>query len=909
MGCGKDTKIFYNEMTGKYRQGIYRCKSISCPQCRQVIQANFTNSLKGVSSIYKMWFFTTFSTSGVDDELQSWFTKVNKSVKDMYKRGITEEIVEEEALYQLMIKGTSRSRRGKTYINRTDIMILLNSFENGEDYKSYLKGLKDEGFLDNNHYYKLVKKIPKPQKVKEMSNDEEYLMFKEYYYFFIAELKKRAKADPKQYERFLNIVKLRFQHNEDVEDLKYVRVLEYTKEGRKHYHVLFNKYVPDFKIHSSSSQVCYVADNKYIKEDKETFLINPEFDPEGVADYMTKYVTKDTLNILIGKRSENEEVEERLKGEAHAEAIKRLKAQKVKAIRGTESYDSIYSEVLKELKEEENFKKVCRIVQASQGLDVNLSYNTEAEIEQGWKCIETITNKIPPLSQIDTEIIDLKEFKASLKDYVKGLNFSQTRTMDYKDEYLGFCENLDRAIKIYTEKGLAIAKGDNDKIKAVKKKAKEIYRELKGEIIDIHKGSLDFHSAGMLLEEIVRRKGVKANVFSYKKKPQFKIPDKSQEDFIKSVITSPKPFVIISGKAGTGKTATVAELLNCIDLKDSKAVIVAPTGKATSRVADMKTTEDIKAMTVHRACKANYGLVREIAEFSYNEYNVLPYDLVLIDESGMLDRLTLSLFLNALKPECKVVFIGDKNQLPPIFLSSIFDESATFSDMVEYVELTTIHRSGDKVKDQAYEVLAGKFNRYEDFNLEKIKEKYKEGYQILTNKNKTRKKISKELLKDRTALIIDDYRRYNIGDKVICGKNNSFKGVFNGEVFVLDKIEGNTITVVKGDEGYNFSLSEFISLFEPAIVLTVHRSQGSEYDKVLAVFSDCEPLMTMNILYTAITRAKSEVIVMLEEEAKKNKSLFTKPSQVNVIYNISNVDISSPPRFDILDSQINKLCQ
>lgn len=147
----------------------------------------------------------------------------------------------------------------------------------------------------------------------------------------------------------------------------------------------------------------------------------------------------------------------------------------------------------------------------------------------------------------------------------------------------------------------------------------------------------------------------------------------------------------------------------------------------------------------------------------------------------------------------------------------------------------------------------------------------KEGYQVLVSSNKKKKAILKEVLKDKVDIILNDYKKFNIGDKVLLTFNDYDKDINNGDIFTIKEYKPNTSFVLERDNKIvELSYFEFCNYAEPTQALTVHKSQGSEYDRVLLILDTQNALRSYNLLYTGITRAKEELkIYDLIQNAKE----------------------------------------
>jgi len=363
----------------------------------------------------------------------------------------------------------------------------------------------------------------------------------------------------------------------------------------------------------------------------------------------------------------------------------------------------------------------------------------------------------------------------------------------------------------------------------------------------------------------------------------------------------------LTGGPGTGKTTTVRGILMLFDELGLKTVLCAPTGRAAKRLSELCGRE---AATIHRLLGANLD-EDGMHIFDHDEDNQLSADAVIVDESSMIDILLMHSLLRALKKGCRLILIGDADQLPPVGPGNMFSDILR-SGTVPVIALTEIFRQAEDsgIIKCAHNVNNGIVpdltEKYPDFFFmrRQTEEQLAETVADLCSKrlpdnmgvhpsqiqvlSPTRKRASgtvalnellQEKLNPRSSLKKEKQSGdfiFRTGDKVMQIRNNydilwessdkltKGAGVFNGDVGVIADIdhERETIVIDFEDKYVKYSF-ENLSELEPAFAMTVHKSQGSEYHTViLAMTSAATLLLSRSVLYTAMTRAKNLLIIV-----------------------------------------------
>lgn len=372
-------------------------------------------------------------------------------------------------------------------------------------------------------------------------------------------------------------------------------------------------------------------------------------------------------------------------------------------------------------------------------------------------------------------------------------------------------------------------------------------------------------------------------------------------------------LTIITGGPGTGKTTTIRTIIRYFEKEGLDILLAAPTGRAAKR---MKEATGCEAKTIHRLLELS-GMVGEGAtSFGRNEDNPLETDVVIIDEMSMVDVFLMKSLLRALVPGMRLVLVGDVNQLPSVGPGNVLRDMI-YSNAFPVVRLEKIFRQAAEsdIIMNAHRINAGEMVEPKpgsrDFLFIKrdnpgnivgatitlLKDKLP-GYvksntrdiQVLTPMRKGLLGVEQLNAALQEALNPPDESKQELavgnfilreGDKVMQIKNNyqmewkvlnSYRmpldegvGVFNGDCGIVREINSYTeMLTVEFEEGrrveYEFKQAEELEL---AYAVTIHKSQGSEYPAViLPLLGGPRMLMNRNLLYTAVTRAKSCVCIV-----------------------------------------------
>lgn len=421
-------------------------------------------------------------------------------------------------------------------------------------------------------------------------------------------------------------------------------------------------------------------------------------------------------------------------------------------------------------------------------------------------------------------------------------------------------------------------------------------------------------------------------------------------------------FSIITGGPGTGKTTTVAKLLAVLYKisPDLKVTLAAPTGKAAARMNEslqnskenlVGLTKEIKekydhisAGTIHRLL----GTIKDSPYFKHNKENQLTHDVVIIDESSMVDITLLSKLLDAIPERSRVIFLGDKQQLASVEAGSVFGDlclsqqgalnhfkqnSAKFLNELipstNQINATNLLSSPNKslLSEHIVELQhsyrfkgtegIGKFSKQvisgELTDLEELKKLDQVGERVIIHPEYRGKILDSQIdlyseyIKEPSVSIalkklnrvrilcgvkqgqfgVDEYNAYceNYLQKkgelratqgfyhnqpIMVTKNNQALKLYNGDIGLIREDENGKLQAYFEDAelGIRTILPGYIMDYTTVFAMTIHKSQGSEFDHVVVVLPDDAdlPILTRELLYTGITRAKKQVLILGRDE-------------------------------------------
>lgn len=368
---------------------------------------------------------------------------------------------------------------------------------------------------------------------------------------------------------------------------------------------------------------------------------------------------------------------------------------------------------------------------------------------------------------------------------------------------------------------------------------------------------------------------------------------------------------VITGGPGTGKTTIVKCVLNSFKKLHKQCILLAPTGRAAKRLNE-STGED--ASTIHRALDLDFKNGNGMF-FTKNEQDPLTADVVIVDETSMVDSQLMYNLLRAIKRNAQLILVGDKDQLPSVGAGNVLSDILQ-SGIVSVVELTEIYRQDAKsyIITNAHLINEGKMpildNTSKDFFFEnradsiemlhtcialvtlrlpkfmhidaskiQVLAPMKLGPCGVDNLNAELQKMINPA-KPSTTEIQTERTIYRVGDKVMQTVNNyeqswqrtgddgifeNGQGVFNGDSGTIESISRQTgeINVLFEDGRLATYARENIFDLMLSYAITIHKSQGSEFDVVvMPIISGASAILTKNLLYTAVTRAKKMVVLV-----------------------------------------------
>ena len=395
---------------------------------------------------------------------------------------------------------------------------------------------------------------------------------------------------------------------------------------------------------------------------------------------------------------------------------------------------------------------------------------------------------------------------------------------------------------------------------------------------------------------------------------------------------------VITGGPGTGKTTIVKCMLQIFKGMGKVVKLLAPTGRAAKRLSESTGEE---ASTIHRALVVDFLSGDNM--FVYNANNKLPFDVVIVDEVSMVDVMLMSYLVRVLKKGTQLVLVGDKDQLPSVGAGNVLGDIIE-SGVINVCELTHIYRQSENslIITNAHSINNSKMplldNKSSDFFYEAKKEpsemlssvvkltceripKYlnidpakiqvlapmKSGLCGVDNLNKNlQEKLNPPSLKKPE--VVTEKVVYRLGDRVMQITNNYERnwikddgeegtGVFNGDIGEITFIEPNSleITVLFEDGRYAKYLKKDLAELVLSYAITIHKSQGSEFDVVIIpVISGPPMLLTKNLLYTAVTRAKRMVVLVGSKQSiammVHNRSTLTRSTMLKqFLCDVSNI--------------------
>ncbi len=372
--------------------------------------------------------------------------------------------------------------------------------------------------------------------------------------------------------------------------------------------------------------------------------------------------------------------------------------------------------------------------------------------------------------------------------------------------------------------------------------------------------------------------------------------------------------LVITGGPGTGKTTIIKSIIKLLMDDGHRIALAAPTGRAAKRMSE---ATGFEARTIHRLLEIGYSGDESELVFQRNADNPIDADVIIIDEVSMVDILIMNHLLKAIPAGSRLILAGDADQLPSVGAGNVLEDIVS-CNAIKTVRLTDIFRQAE---ESMITVNAHRINRGEapilnardkdfffltrtgldsvvhtvvDLCSRRLPDTYGvdplKDIQVLSATKKGTAGVVNLNQELQRVLNPDDGRKiekvsrgyvFREGDRVMQIRNNytlrwvrpenmniDGTGVFNGDMGVIRKIdeESSSLEVLFDDDRlveYDYSILDEL---EPSFAITIHKSQGSEFPAVIIpIFSGPRVLMTRNLLYTAVTRAKSMVVLVGDE--------------------------------------------
>ena len=398
---------------------------------------------------------------------------------------------------------------------------------------------------------------------------------------------------------------------------------------------------------------------------------------------------------------------------------------------------------------------------------------------------------------------------------------------------------------------------------------------------------------------------------------------------------------IITGGPGTGKTTTINTIIKIFENNNKNVVLAAPTGRAAKRMSE---TSNKEAKTIHRLLEMGFTTDSDRLEFMKNEEEPIKADVIIVDEVSMVDILLMYSLLRAIKEGTQLILVGDSDQLPSVGAGNVLRDLID-SNVIKVVELNEIFRqasesmivvnahkinngqplhlnakgkdfffirrsTNEEILNEIIELVNERLPRF--YNVDKMKD-----IQILASMrkgdlgvNNLNSELQRYLNKPEKYKVEEVFQKriFRVGDKVMQIKNNytkkwknedatdSGEGVYNGDIgyiYHIDKEKRTIYVIFDNIKIASYKYDELDEL-DHSFCTTIHKSQGSEFPVVVIPITWApQMLLSRNLIYTAVTRAKKLVVLVgdvkyLEYMIKNNK---TNERYSNLAYKLNQFNI------------------
>ena len=396
---------------------------------------------------------------------------------------------------------------------------------------------------------------------------------------------------------------------------------------------------------------------------------------------------------------------------------------------------------------------------------------------------------------------------------------------------------------------------------------------------------------------------VEEDIDLLEEKQGMKFESKQREAIMTAV---KRGLLVLTGGPGTGKTTTLKGILSLYEKRKLRVLLAAPTGRAAKRMSEVTGRE---AKTIHRLLEVQWG-ENDKQKFTRNMQNPLECDAVIVDELSMVDIHLFHGLLDALPLGCRLIMVGDSDQLPPVGAGNILHDIIK-TDLLPVVSLTEVFRQAMEslIVTNAHKIVKGEYpeldktdkdffflqrenvtlaastvidlytNRlpkaygYDSINDIQIICPSRKGENGTVNLNRSLQKLLNPPSVQKEE-IEQGGRIFREGDKVMQIKNNydlfwtrgkeSSSGIFNGDIGIIETVNPNAkLMKIRFDDRLAIYEFENAKELEHAYAVTVHKSQGCEFEAVIMPVSGIPPMLSYrNLLYTAVTRAKTRIILV-----------------------------------------------
>ena len=637
---------------------------------------------------------------------------------------------------------------------------------------------------------------------------------------------------------------------------------------------------------------------------------------EVVGDliYHDKYGEQvNVKNVRLKKPSDRESIIKYL-ASGNIKGIGKKTAEAIYDIFGKESLDILYKNPDKLLKVEGIGKKKLNDIKLS--AEETRDSRKSLEFLQSLRISYNLSMKI--YNKYGENTIDIvKSNPYKLIEDIKGIGFSMADNLarnmqmeanssfrisaglryviDYEADFNG---HTSLEITYLIDEAARLLKADTNLIAA------QIEVDLlsgKLELVEIEEKSYVYSKSLYQAEKSVAMaiaKKIKDNYeFDIEINEDLKIYSKEQKQAIKSAFCN--MLLVITGGPGTGKTTIINAITTILDKNELSYALAAPTGRAAKR---MQEATDSEANTIHRLV----GIRPDMPIAEYNEENPIDKDYIIVDEMSMVDIFLMKSLLDAIGENTALILVGDSDQLPSVgpgnVLSDILNSNAKsirLKKIFRQAGQSNIIVNAHRINEGNYPILNQPNKDFffintsaNDFNktlLQLIENRLPNFYkldpikdiEVLALSRKTawgvdaiNKSIQEALNKEKSFLKIND-RIFKLHDKVMQVRNNydlraqnyvtNDDGVYNGDIGIITKIDTNEESLeVEFDDGKIVKYKkEDIKDLDLSYAITVHKSQGSEFKCVIIPMMQVAPmLLTRNLFYTGVTRAKNLVVLL-----------------------------------------------